>query len=517
MRHPPIAFHLSLLALVFLFLPIPSLAQFLGIPSLNTFKIQVASSPTQFFLPPSGPSVTLSVALCTNLEPLPRFFISSVAAPNQVGPDDPTSTEIQIDDGVGVWSGEIQSGATVAVYVGNGVSPGIGEGGELQWSFELAVQEKDIPAHGPGWIPPILGDTTSTQAIIFSPPFASVDLGEKPQWPNYTLPSLRPEFTPPPFTPPSGIIILPTPANLSSLPFSRSACALRQIPETVQSQLQYNISMANLVRDPQVGWQVEFLVPQGLTPSTNYSVWLLQGPKISGPLYMLTKSAGFSQSCAMTHALSYCPLVAYPIPVPPPSLPGFSPTNSTPIITEETLPQAIASSIIDSVSNFSIVLSTFPCGRDVYSPLHGCAECFDAYRAWACFVSLPRCTEPLTPTQTIVTSSSAPSTSLHAGAQVPFGLKTREASSAPRAVGFTVLQSTYTELLPCIETCNVVRRTCPPLLQWKCPVPSVNANESYALGVWDSEDGLKEGGGLLGPMGNGSVSDVYGRIWCNGA
>ncbi|KAG8899938.1 stretch-activated cation channel mid1 [Tulasnella sp. 408] len=498
-----------------LLLPVQTLAQGgtpIGIPSLNTFTIQSSSSQSMFFsTPPSGPEVTISVAFCSNNQPLPRFFVSTISGPNTIGPNDPNSQEITFQDGIGWWTGEVQSGATVGAFVASGAAR------NLAWTFEIGVQEGESPAHGPAANPPILGDTTATQAIVFSPTFETINNLPTPQWPNYTLPALRPAFQPPAFVPPHSIVILPTPSTLDTFPFYKSACALRELAEVTQAQEQFNATAAPIVRDPSLGWQTQFLIPNGLNPSTNYTVWVTQGPKISGPLYMYTKSVSFSQSCVLAHSLSYCPLVSYPIPLPASSFSSTDP-NVTPIVDESTLPAAINNSVTGSLTNFSTLLSTFPCGRDVYSPLHSCADCYDAYRVWACFVSFPRCTEPLPGASTNPTS---PGSSTTSNPQVPFALKPRPAQSLPRAAGFPSPTTAYTELLPCLESCQAVRRTCPPFLGWACPVPDVNAAESYALGVWDSWNGLIPGEGLLGQadMGNGTVSvtDRFGRIWCNGA
>ncbi|KAG8944618.1 stretch-activated cation channel mid1 [Tulasnella sp. 424] len=504
---------LKLLGLL-LVLPVPILAQVgtqIGIPSLNSFTIQSSTSTSMFFsLPPSGPEVTISVAFCSNNQPLPRFFVSTISGPNTMGPNDPNSQEITFQDGVGWWTGEVQSGASVAAFVGSGAAK------NLTWTFEIGVQEGESPAHGPAADPPTLGDTTATQAIVFSPAFETITNLPVPKWPNYTLPALRPTFQPPAFVVPHSIVILPTPSTLNTFPFYKSACALRELPEVTQAQEQFNASAVSIVRDPSFGWQTQFLIPSGLKPNTNYTVWVTQGPKISGPVYMYTKSASFSDSCVLVHSLSYCPMVSYPIPLPASSISSTS-SNSTPIVDEDTLPAAIANNITSSLNNFATLLSTFPCGRDVYSPLHGCADCYDAYRVWACFVSFPRCTEPLPGSPTTPVTSGSSST---VEPQIPFALKPRPAQSLPRAAGFPPPTTAYTELLPCIESCQTVRRTCPPFLGWSCPVPDVNAAESYALGVWDSWNGLIPGGGLLGQsdMGNGTVSvtDRFGRIWCNG-
>ncbi len=510
-------------------LPLLSQAQLgtlLGVPSLNSFTIQAGSSPVLFSIPPSGPAITISFSLCSDIQPSPRFFVSNQLS--TAGPNDPSSTEVKTVDGIGTWNGQVQSGASLAAYPGSSATGTA----QLSWVFEIGVQEGDseqsriirpcvdviiAPMHGPSKDLPLLGDTTSTQAIVFSPSWMVLQDRPIQTWPNYTLPAINTSYPLPPqqSIPPSSLLILATPNSLSSFPLFNSACALRQQAVVAATQAAYNATASSLVRDPAIGWQTEFYIPTGLQPSMNYSVWITQGPKIAGPIYILTKSASFSSTCTLVHQLPFCPLVAYPIPIAPTLLPGLSPSGSTfnstaPIIDATSLPISIGSNVVSSLSNFSLILSTFPCGRDQYSPLHTCEACFDNYRSWACFVSFPRCTEPLP-------NSSSSST---LDQDVPFALVQRPGSSAPRSTGFPASQTAYTELLPCIETCNTVQRTCPPFLGWKCPAASINAGSSYALGVWDSHDGLGEGQGVLGngkPLNaTASVTDSFGRIWCNG-
>ncbi|KAG8899750.1 stretch-activated cation channel mid1 [Tulasnella sp. 417] len=242
MRPPSISWpRLSLLG--FLFLPAPVLAQGgtpIGIPSLNTFTIQSSSGSMLFSTPPSGPEVTISVAFCSNNQPLPRFFVSTTSGPNIIGPNDPNSQEITFQDGIGSWTGEVQSGASIAAFVATGAAR------NLAWTFEIGVQEGESPPHGPTANPPILGDTTATQAIVFSPAFESINNLPIPKWPNYTLPALRPTFQPPAFVPPHSIVILPTPSTLDTFPFYKSACALRELAEVTQAQEQFNATAVSI-------------------------------------------------------------------------------------------------------------------------------------------------------------------------------------------------------------------------------------------------------------------------------
>lgn len=154
--------------------------------------------------------------------------------------------------------------------------------------------------------------------------------------------------------------------------------------------------------------------------------------------------------------------------------------------------------LVQYLTNFTVTLSTFPCGRDIYSPLMTCADCYRAYRTWLCYVSIPRCTDS---TQTLPPS----------GAQVHLpALSAVQASAKPRVAALDPFPSAYTTVLPCIETCTAVDRACPNFLKFACPSHKFNANESYGLGFID---------GIKGDEGKGQVGapvDRWGNIWCNG-
>lgn len=131
----------SIWPLIFSLIPFPfafTAAQpgqtLLGIPSLNGFSIQSSSNANLYMLPPSAPSITISVALCSANLPLPRIFVSNATT---AGPSDPESSEITFEDGVGMWTGEAPTGASIGVYVGQGAVSG------SMWQYEIGIQEGD--------------------------------------------------------------------------------------------------------------------------------------------------------------------------------------------------------------------------------------------------------------------------------------------------------------------------------------------------------------------------------------
>ena len=129
---------------------------------------------------------------------------------------------------------------------------------------------------------PLLGDTTSNQAILFSHPFLPVP-NEQPSFPNYTLPPANlsaPDI--PSAIPNLTLVMAPTSAQLTTLP--QTACALLNTSSTG------SINSNDPWLRSSVGWRSQWLV-EGLSPSTNYTAYVIQDTlKVSGPIYFATKS-----------------------------------------------------------------------------------------------------------------------------------------------------------------------------------------------------------------------------------
>ncbi|KAF8130591.1 stretch-activated Ca2+-permeable channel component-domain-containing protein [Boletus edulis] len=309
-----------------------------------------------------------------------------------------------------------------------------------------------------------------------------ISVSDNANLPAPDIPSSIPNFT---------LVIAPTSAQLSSLP--QTACALLNTSSTV--------SIAG--NDPWLrsseGWRSQWLV-DGLTPSTNYTAYVIQDVfKVSGPIYFATKSASFQ--CPLVYSLPYCPSIAYAMPLPPPPSRTFG-YNAT------SLPDSITLPLLQYMNNFTTMLTTFACGRDLYSPLQTCADCQTHYRTWLCSVSFPRCSEQAPGNN----STAASSSSLGTAAQVPLSALQPQSSGSPsRSSNFPNATYNYSSLLPCLETCNAVDRACPYFLGIKCPTTKFNAAASYGVGFIDSGDGDEIGNGVTG-----LAQDRWGNVWCNG-
>ncbi|KAG6841647.1 hypothetical protein C0991_008632 [Blastosporella zonata] len=474
--------------------------QKLSLNSNTAFSPSNTPNPAVFTLP-SAENLAISVALCSATTSQARFFVtnsSSSGVPSSAGGTD--VYEIQVTGGLGNWTGTFADGGVLAV-----------EDVE-QTSFELGVSDQD-PIHGllPGTDLPLLGDTTSNQALIFSPAFFNVKL-VVPLYPNYTLtPANLSQPSLPPGSPNYTLLISPTSSSpsLTSLPQTGCMLASQKSTGTIASESLW-------LRDAN-GWRTQWLV-EALAPATNYTAYVIQdSTQVAGPMYFATKSASFV--CPLVFGLPYCPAVAYTVPLPQPLA-----ASGTRVYTAANVPEQITTPLLSYLTNFTVTLSTFACGRDMYSPIVTCADCQRAYRKWLCGITFTRCGEP-SPTNPNSFTSAAPDTSATGVSAVQ--PKNPNDPSAPQKVfSALVAQSTdisnarsptlpamgsaYSMLLPCIETCTAVDRACPNLVGFTCPTSQFNAAASYGVGYTDGADG-DEGQGATG-----GSQDRWGNIWCNG-
>ena len=208
---------------------------------------------------------------------------------------------------------------------------------------------------------------------------------------------------------------------------------------------------------------------------------------------------------------------AVALPPPPPGSDSYDASN---------FPSSISDPLISYLSNFSSSLLTFACGRDWYSPIVGCTDCQEAYRTWLCTVQIPRCGES--------PPESSSGAGISAGSNrrkrwefwkrddseqtvfVTPALVQQNGSSPVRTSSLPTLSSNWMQLLPCLETCNAVERACPPFLQFKCPIPRFNADESYGVGYIDGDQDDPGGDWVEHGGTTGAAQDRWGNVWCNG-
>jgi calcium channel MID1 len=158
---------------------------------------------------------------------------------------------------------------------------------------------------------PFLGDTTNTQALIFSPPISPIESSPS-AYPNYTLPPANLSAPAPPSSPPSfSLVIAPTSSSLAS--GMQTACRINST-----SSAGLVVSNDLWLRDNR-GWRSQWLVDD-LTASTNYTAYVIQDQvKLSGPIYFTTKSRA---SLLGVLYVRLCLRISN-IPLPPCALPSI--------------------------------------------------------------------------------------------------------------------------------------------------------------------------------------------------
>ncbi|KAJ1040607.1 hypothetical protein NDA10_000086 [Ustilago hordei] len=362
---------------------------------------------------------------------------------------------------------------------------------------------------------PTIDDTDQTRALISS--F------------NYTTTS----------PPTLDAIVLPTFGSNSLADadyFNSSFCAIADAwSDVLNSNQPVSINRSDTRRGTEASMQDDtrrrFEV-SGLDAGTNYTVWLVEttnleqgsAQSVSTTLFPAIKmKTKRSDNCRLVYDVPFCPNVAYSIPVNP----SVSTTTALSAVEEFVTPQ---------YSNFSMMIDTFPCGdRDfgMYSYVQTCDKCKKSYQDWLCAVAMPRCTDPLEDpeTQSRATQDSTQLTG------APTGLNTKllpyivnrngNGSSALTSrhdfIDKQLRPGFYGELLPCIYTCYFVERTCPPLIQWACPVWDVTAQRDYGTfadsgpeGIGAAENG---GSGKDGMRWGGYqryiATDAFGNTYCN--
>lgn len=386
--------------------------------------------------------------------------------------------------------------------------------------------------------------------LLFSPPFSPFPQNE-PSYPNYTFPAANLTAPEPPTAFPNFTLYIGQTASLPAFDVTTNtftdgtpatACALKNLQGLSLVNNTSDNVQENLVLRDNAGWRTQWLVG-GMQPLTNYTAFVLENDtKASGPIYFLTKSGTLSFlarkpnefinitlaalfSCPLVHSLPYCPHVSYAVPLPPPPGTGSASYDAS------SLPESISAPLLSYLTNFTTSLSTFACGRDLYSPLVSCADCQAAYRTWLCAVQLPRCGDQSTVNTSSLSSSSAKRSSSESSflqwfrrdtsAQTPFAapppaLVSQDANTTrnPNLPPFP--GGNWTELQPCLEVCNAAERACPFFVGFKCPLPRFNARSSYGVGYVDGDTPTNGGEWVKDGGTTGQWQDRWGNIWCNG-
>ncbi|KAL1405281.1 stretch-activated cation channel mid1 [Vanrija albida] len=341
---------------------------------------------------------------------------------------------------------------------------------------------------------PLLGDTTSSSVLLFSPVLLHESIAE-PQYPNYTLPKAEVDLPQwdeaDTVTRNTRFVILPTELSPASVGLGNSIAAIDKV---VRDR---NLTLLNATRSGTQWMNVENFDGfrywgyfQGLQPETNYTAWLVEDNTFikSEPSWFATKEATFACPIVLPNAM--CPGIGYASPVAELNASGDGLTA---------IPEPFAQVLEENLQGFEVSLNTMACGRDRYSWSSTCLDCYMAYRDWLCRIVLPQC------------ASNSPPEFMNAdpnGPTSPFVVP-RTNSSRRNPDPFPAYTTDYNELQPCISTCTAVDRKCPPTLSFDCPHRNFNANESYAF--IGKSNAKNDGVGANG----WPATDVWGNRWCN--
>lgn len=151
-------------------------------------------------------------------------------------------------------------------------------------------------------------------------------------------------------------------------------------------------------------------------------------------------------NCRLIYGLDFCDAVAYSVPV--------ATSNAASM---DSIASAYDAQAKDLFQPFQTAISQFNCDTTQYSLVRNCTDCYNAYKAWLCSVTIPRCTKSIE-NQPVETTS-------------PTRCVRQIAENASRNpwIDDTMTPGEWTELLPCIDLCYHVVQSCPPFMQFNCP------------------------------------------------
>ncbi|EOO02917.1 putative calcium influx-promoting protein ehs1 protein [Phaeoacremonium minimum UCRPA7] len=236
----------------------------------------------------------------------------------------------------------------------------------------------------------------------------------------------------------------------------------------------------------------------GLNASTNYAGILARNTATSttsvgagGHVFRATNFTTKSQggNCAVVFNLTFCDEVAYAVP---------SNNNTFPNAT--LLANFYDDFAQEMYSNFEKNLAQIQCEAEStqrYSLVRNCSQCAEAYKAWLCSVTIPRCedfakedsylwpraiTQPFpdksTLSQSVIESIQNNKTS---------GV---DSSRLPRIDEF-VKPGPYKEVLPCEDLCYNIVQSCPASLGFSCPQPGmIGFDQSYGRRSEEDANGV---------------------------
>lgn len=141
--------------------------------------------------------------------------------------------------------------------------------------------------------------------------------------------------------------------------------------------------------------------------------------------------------------------------------------------------------------NFSVSLQQVACNTTVsaqYSLARNCTDCSRDYKNWLCAVTIPRCDDIYSITPELMPRGLGQAT-LN-GTQIdlaPLNIQQNDTqlpwfkeSRLPQ-IDIDIRPGPYKELLPCMDLCYDIVRSCPAVMGFACPRQVPLWNKSYAI------------------------------------
>lgn len=195
----------------------------------------------------------------------------------------------------------------------------------------------------------------------------------------------------------------------------------------------------------------------------------------SGTLYKTVDFKTKSEdNCAVIFNLTFCSDVAYSVP-------------SNPVTHSNTseLMQLYDDYAKNAYTNFNKSLQQIPCDTTSsaqYSLVGNCTWCAQAYKTWLCAVTIPRC-EDFSNNATYLQPRAINHSFPNGTDPPPYnatdqGALERNASRNPM-IDEQIKPGPYKEVLPCVDLCYDLVRSCPASLGFACPFQNHGLRHSY--------------------------------------
>jgi len=393
--------------------------------------------------------------------------------------------------------------ATDTVYIGVS-APRKQVNDKSAWNYELAVSI-DEPYHTYNVSGPSLSlvDSDPTAALLSTTNLTSLvtsNLVDRPPFPA----AIEWLSHGPPLS-----IFVHTSNDTAINGLRHSYCGLTQKAEVAVTNLSPNmlgVQLGITTSQPGPAPEQQFYVPN-LSNSTNYLGILAQsgnstsaGPAVAGGGGTVFASMNFTTkrdaNCAVVFNLSFCSSVAYAVPANPYrfNLSALSTLYDTQAQT--------------TYQNFNWSLQQIPCNTtdaSKYSLAKNCDDCAAAYKTWLCAVSIPRCADFSNGPTTLPISGEGdnddhqPSSNNYLmtrnlaqaplpGIDIPASVLTNttllsfigtSSSRNNATITGTIKPGPYKEVLPCIDLCYELVRSCPAAMGFACPLAGRGLESSY--------------------------------------